>query len=79
MRICCLLDNDRQIVLISENIFNKELIMVTVIKKGTNKKDLEKALANLSTPKKLNARKYQGVIKLDEDPLQVQKRLRNEW
>lgn len=53
--------------------------MVTIIKKGTSKKELEIALANLSTPKKLNAHKYLGIVKLDEDPIQTQQRLRNEW
>ena len=53
--------------------------MVTIIKKGTKKKDLETALANLSSPKKLNAHKYLGIVKLNEDPIQIQLRLRNEW
>lgn len=53
--------------------------MVTIIKKGTKKKELERALSNLATPKKLNAHKYLGTVKLDEDPIQIQKRLRNEW
>jgi hypothetical protein len=29
--------------------------------------------------KKLDAKKYCGVIKLKEDPLVIQKRLRDEW
>ncbi len=53
--------------------------MVTVIKKGFNKKELEKALTNLKSKKKFDAYKYCGVIKLKEDPLKIQNRMRDEW
>ena len=29
--------------------------------------------------KLFNAKKYNGIIKLKEDPLEIQKKLRNEW
>ncbi len=53
--------------------------MVTIIKKGTNKKEIEKTLSNLKSAKKLDAYKYCGKIKLKEDPMVIQKKLRDEW
>ncbi|MBK8549788.1 MAG: hypothetical protein IPL53_01505 [Ignavibacteria bacterium] len=55
--------------------------MVVVIKKRSKKKDLEKLLnSNLAKPRKvLDAKKFCGVIKLKEDPVKIQRRLRNEW
>ena len=53
--------------------------MVTIIKKGANNKEIEKALSNLKSSKKFDAFKHCGKIKLKEDPLDIQKRLRNEW
>ncbi len=56
--------------------------MVLVLKKGASKKEIEqinKKLRQMPSRKKLDARKYCGVIKLKEDPLVIQKRLRDEW
>ena len=53
--------------------------MVTVIKKGTDKIQLEKALANFKNAKKSDAYKFCGVITLKEDPLNIQRSLRDEW
>lgn len=56
--------------------------MVLVLKKGASKKEMErinKKLRLLPSRKKLDAKKYCGVIKLTEDPLAIQKRLRDEW
>lgn len=53
--------------------------MVTVIKKGTNKEEIDKALSNLENPKKFDVYKYCGTIKLKEDPLDIQKKMRDEW
>lgn len=53
--------------------------MVTVIKKGTDKKEIEKALSSLKSKKKFDAYKYCGTIKLNEDPLEIQKRMKDEW
>jgi hypothetical protein len=56
--------------------------MVLVLKKGASKKEMErinKKLRLLPSRKKLDSKKYCGVIKLHEDPLVIQKRLRNEW
>jgi hypothetical protein len=53
--------------------------MVTVIKKGSDKKEIEKAVSKLKCSKSFNAHKYCGTVKLKEDPLQIQKRMRDEW
>ena len=54
--------------------------MVTIIKKGTNKKELEKAFSNLKkSERKFDAYKYCGTIKLKRDPLEIQERMRDEW
>ena len=55
--------------------------MVLVLEKGATKKQMEqlnKKLSHLPVRKKLDAKKYCGVIKLKEDPLAIQKKLRNE-
>jgi hypothetical protein len=56
-----------------------EHVMVTIIKKGTKKEDFDKQLSGLKNIKKFNAHKYCGIIKLKEDPLVIQKRMRDEW
>ena len=53
--------------------------MTTIIKKGTAKKKIEQILAKLQGRKRLDAYKYCGVLKLNEDPLDMQKRVRDEW
>lgn len=53
--------------------------MVTIIKKGTGKKDLQKILENIKPRKKFDAKKFSGILKLDEDPLIIQQKLRDEW
>lgn len=55
--------------------------MVTVIKKGMKKKQISKLLEKnkSSQSKKLNIEKYCGILKLEIDPLEIQKKLRNEW
>ncbi len=53
--------------------------MVTVIKKKSSIKQIRQALKKLRGSKKNNARKYCGVIKLKENPLVIQKQLRDEW
>ena len=41
--------------------------------------DIKKILRQLPSGKKLNATKHLGVIRLREDPLLFQKRMRDEW
>jgi hypothetical protein len=56
--------------------------MLLVLKKGASKKEIEqinKQLRQMPSRKKLDAKKYCDVIKLKEDPLVIQKRLRDEW
>ncbi|MFN4145068.1 MAG: hypothetical protein ACK4GN_04525 [Runella sp.] len=53
--------------------------MTIILKKGQHLTDVL-SKNNLSTnTKKLNAKKYVGVLKLKEDPLKIQKRMRDEW
>lgn len=55
--------------------------MVTVIKKGMKKKQISLILdrKKKSKKKKLDLEKYCGILKLKEDPLDIQEKLRNEW
>lgn len=56
--------------------------MVLVLNKGATKKEiaeLNDKLTKTSFRKKLDAKKYCGVITLKEDPLMIQKKLRDEW
>jgi len=53
--------------------------MVLVLK---NSKDIKKAkelLADRQEKKKFDAKKFCGVLKVNEDALVIQKRLRDEW
>lgn len=53
--------------------------MVTVIKKGSKVVDLKKQIEKALETKGVDTYKHCGVIKLKEDPLLIQKRMRNEW
>lgn len=53
--------------------------MVTIIKKGANKEEIERALMGITSVKKFNAFKYSGKVKFKEDPLLIQKKMRDEW
>ena len=56
--------------------------MIIVLKKGASKRDIEKInkkLSQLPIRRKLDPQKYVGAINLKEDPLTIQKRLRDEW
>lgn len=58
--------------------------MITVIKKGTSasemKKQMQEALKNASkSAKKKDISPFFGKIKLKIDPLEYQKKMRNEW
>ncbi len=52
--------------------------MTIILKKGQH---LEEILPQNPSKgsKRLNAKKYVGVLKLKEDPLEIQKRMRDEW
>ncbi len=53
--------------------------MVTVIKKGADQNKVVEEIEKALKTKGVDTRKYCGVIKLKEDPLAIQKRLRDEW
>ncbi len=54
--------------------------MVTIIKAKTKKEKIKKLLSNAEKSIDLfNASKYCGKIKLNDDPILIQKKLRNEW
>ncbi|MFI5125050.1 MAG: hypothetical protein ACHQDF_06985 [Chitinophagales bacterium] len=56
--------------------------MVLVLKKGASKKDIEalrRKLEKRRTSKGVDTKKYCGVIKLKEDPLVIQQKMRDEW
>lgn len=55
--------------------------MVVVIKKNTPRKRLKSLLrkAKPAKSKGFDARKHLGKLKLKEDPLVTQRRLRDEW
>lgn len=56
--------------------------MVTTIKRGSTRKEIQTLVErhNRETKKKgVDVKKYVGVIKLKEDPLTIQKKLRDEW
>jgi hypothetical protein len=56
--------------------------MVTIVKYGTDKKKIKSLLERLKNKKGrigIDAYKYCGVITLAEEPLLIQKELRDEW
>jgi len=56
--------------------------MDLVLKRGATKEEieaLEKRLYSEKTHAGFNAQKYNGVLKLEEDPLTIQRILRDEW
>ena len=55
--------------------------MVTTLKYGSGKDSINKILDRLSMKSRrgVDTTKYSRIIKLNKDPLQIQKDLRNEW
>jgi hypothetical protein len=53
--------------------------MVLTIKKGMEKEQLDLELKKIQRRKVLVASKHLGKVKWNEDPLEYQKRLRDEW
>lgn len=62
-------------------IFDKvDQNMVTIIKKGTPKKEIKKRIDEaISKSPKRDIMKYAGKLNTDIDPLEYQKQLRDEW
>ena len=53
--------------------------MTTVIKKGADKKASKELMQKALAIKGVDTRKHCGVITLKEEPLEIQKRMRDEW
>jgi tripartite-type tricarboxylate transporter receptor subunit TctC len=57
--------------------------MVVIVKRNTPRKQLKallrKAKATPVKGKGLDARKHLGTVKLKQDPVTIQRRLRDEW
>lgn len=54
--------------------------MITTIKKGTSSKNIRLALKKRPvTVKSPDLKKYCGSISLEQDPLEMQKKWRDEW
>jgi effector-binding domain-containing protein len=56
--------------------------MITVIKQGSTEEIIKELLAKLFKKKRskgIDAYKYCGSLKLKEDALSIQKKLRDEW
>jgi len=59
-------------------------IMTVVIKKGDSKEHMDQLLKKvaeqpINPTKKFEATKYSGTVKFKEDPLEIQKKMRDEW
>ncbi len=57
----------------------EKLTMVTVIKNGISKTSIRHLVQKTQVRKGIDAQKYCGVIKLKEHPVDIQKKLRDEW
>jgi hypothetical protein len=55
------------------------IVMVLTLKKGMDKNKFNEELKKLKQTKKLDAKRYLGKVKWNEDALEYQKKLRNEW
>ncbi len=56
--------------------------MELILKEGASKEDIEKIEKALYKEKNsggFNAKKYNGIMNFEEDPLTMQKKLRDEW
>ncbi len=53
--------------------------MISILKKGASKQDLVALKARINKKPALDLRKFCGILKLQEDPLEIQKKLRDEW
>jgi hypothetical protein len=53
--------------------------MTIILKKGQRLSEALAAPNPTKSSKRLNARKFVGVLKPTEDPLKIQKRMRDEW
>jgi len=69
--------------LLNLQIVKKKKAMVTTIKRGATKTEIEslfeKLINSSSKNKGFDAHKFCGTVKFNEDAMEIQKRLRDEW
>ena len=53
--------------------------MITIIKKGTSKAEVNMILQNIEAKPKKTLKKFFGVLSIEGDAIEIQKKLRNEW
>ena len=55
--------------------------MVTTLKYGSKEECLSKLIERLNKRSRrgVNVKKYVGILKMDKDPLSIQKEMRNDW
>lgn len=53
--------------------------MVLILKKGASKKEIDDISEKLKVSKGVDTKKYCGIIKIKEEPLAIQKKMRDEW
>jgi cytidylate kinase len=53
--------------------------MVLILKKGASKKQLKTLERKLIVRKKTDLKKYCGKIRIQDDAMEIQKKLRDEW
>jgi len=53
--------------------------MVITLTDDMTKEEFQKKLAEMKPTKIFDSTKYCGKVKYDEEPLEFQKRMRNEW
>ena len=54
--------------------------MTIILKKGTSREEIDAQIKVAQSAKpKHDFKKYVGALKLKEDPLKIQKRMRDEW
>jgi hypothetical protein len=53
--------------------------MVTVIKKGISKTSIRNLVKKTQIKKGIDAKKYSNILKIKEHPLDIQKKMRDEW
>ena len=53
--------------------------MVIEVERTYNKRQIDKILRQITPQKMFDANRFAGQVAWDEDPLEYQKRIRNEW
>ena len=53
--------------------------MTLTINNNTNNEEIEKLLNSISQESQFESEKYLGKIKLEKDPVELQKAMRDEW